>query len=725
MSEKPPFSPSLRNNPDLDTWIGIEPDGTVRVSTGKVELGQGIKTAIARLAAEELDISLERVRVETADTARGPQEFMTAGSMSVETSGNAVRLAAAEARQVLLETAAARLAAPLSALEVADGVVRGRGSERSVSFAELYGGRAFERKITGEAMPKSPEAYRILGRPGPRIDLRAKVEGAGFLHDLTFPGMLHGRVVRPASPAAELVDVDEAAVRALPGVVAVVRDGRFLGVVAEREEQAIRARERLRESSRWSEHETLPASETLFEWLLEQPRESYPVVDGTPEDRAVEPHADPFRAAVTLEATYTRPFTMHASIGPSAAIAEFSDDRLTVWTHSQGVAVARGAIAEALGMPPDAIRVIHADGAGCYGHNGADDAAFDAVLLARAVPSRPVRLQWMRDDEHAWEPYGPAMLIQSRASLDAAGRVIDWSHEVFSNPHVGRPRPSGDRSEFVAAWHRAEPMQRPEPRAALFSHAGIHRNADPVYVFPRKRVVKHMIKSRPLRTSSLRGLGAYANVFAIESFMDELAHAAGVDPVEFRLRHLEDPRARAVIQAAAERASWRGAGGDGRGQGLGFARYKNAQTYVAVIMDVEVDDGSGAIRLIRALIAADAGQVVDPEGLSNQLEGGVVQAASWTLKEQVLFDRTRITSTDWESYPILGFHEVPEVETVLLNQPGAPFLGAGEAAQGPTPAAIANAVFHAIGARLREVPFTKERVRAARQGAPARSAGQE
>ena len=712
MSERAPLSPSLHGNPNLDTWIRIDRDGTVHVSTGKVELGQGLRTAIARIAAEELDVSLERVRVHTADTDMGPVEFPTVGSMSVEHSGAAVRLAAAEARQVMLEAAALRLGAPISELAVSDGRVQVKGRrDAGVGYGELQGGRRFEREITGEARPKSPAEYRIVGKPGPRIDLEKKLTGGAFLHDLRFPGMLFGRVVRPPSETAELTTVDLDSVRALPGVVTVVRDGRFLGVVAEREEQAERAREHLRDVCSWKVPETLPNASDLIEWLLALPCESYPVLNGTAEPRPVEPHVDPTGAAVTLAARYARPFLMHAAIGPSAAVAQWRDDRLSVWSHSQGVAMLRLALAFVLGVEPDAIRVAHADGPGCYGHNGADDAALDAALLARAVPGQPVMLQWTREDEHLHEPYGPAMCVDLRASLDAAGDIIDWSHETTSLTHVGRPMPSAETSQLLAAWHLAKPFARPEPAARLGHEVGIHRNASPAYSFPRVRVVKRLAKTRAFRTSSLRGLGAFANVFAIESFMDELADAAGADPVELRLRHLEDGRARAVVEAAASRADWRTAGGAGHGQGFAFARYENYKAYAAVVVEVEVAS-DGEIRLRRAVIAADAGQVVDPSGLVNQLEGGFLQAASWTLREEVRFDTRRITSSDWETYPILGFADVPEIETFLLDRPDQPCLGAGEATQGPTPAAIANAVFHATGVRLRRTPFTPERMRA-------------
>jgi nicotinate dehydrogenase subunit B len=362
------------------------------------------------------------------------------------------------------------------------------------------------------------------------------------------------------------------------------------------------------------------------------------------------------------------------------------------------------------------VRVIHVQGPGCYGHNGADDAALDAALLARALPGRPVSLKWSRADEHAWEPYGPAAVFQMQASLNSSGDVIDWNHDVWGYTTIGRPRPSGDTSGMLAAWHLAEPFRRPRPISSRGPHVGLHRNADPLYAFPRRRIVKHFVPDTPLRTSALRSLGAFANVFAIESFMDELAHAAGADPVEFRLRHLADERARAVIEAAAEKAGWKVGQrlqGEGRGRGVAFAQYKNRQSYIALIVELSVNPDSGHVRLERAVIAADAGQVVNPDGLSNQLEGGVLQAASWTLKEQVAFDRDGVISLDWYSYPVLRFPEAPTVETVLLNRPGQPFLGSGEAAPVPTGAAIANAIFDAVGVRLREIPFTPGRVKAA------------
>jgi CO/xanthine dehydrogenase Mo-binding subunit len=406
---------------------------------------------------------------------------------------------------------------------------------------------------------------------------------------------------------------------------------------------------------------------------------------------------------------------MHGSIGPSAAAALFENGRLTVWTHSQGIYILRAGIADVLGMNEDALRLIHVPGAGCYGHNGADDVALDAAVTARALPGRPVLMKWTREDEHAWEPYGPAMVMDLCASLDASGKVAAWSHETFSDTHVMRPRPGPNRSgasRLLAARHMDPPLAAPVAQPGMAPHGGIHRNLDPCYDFENRRLVKHLVRGMPLRTSALRTLGAYANIFAIESFMDELAEAAGADPVDFRLRHLTDPRARAVLEGAATGIGWETSVAEGRGRGIAFARYKNAKTYAAVAVELAVTDAA-EVRLYRAVVAADAGQVVDPDGLSAQLEGGLIQAASWTLYEQVTFDRDGITSRDWDSYPILRFDNVPEVETVLINRPGEPFLGAGEATAGPTAAAIANAIRSATGLRLRRLPFTPDSLRAA------------
>ena len=552
--------------------------------------------------------------------------------------------------------------------------------------------------------PKPPAAHKIVGQSIARRDIPAKVTGgAAYVQDIRLPGMVHGRVVRPQRLNAKLESFDEAKVKALPGVIAVVRDGSFLGVVAEREEQAIKARTVLAESARWSGGADLPDFSKLSEFLQKMP--SKEVIAN--EKKGAVPDG-----ARVIEAIYTKPYVMHGAIGPSCALAELKDGKLTVWSHTQGVFPQRHDLAKALKMDIAAIHCIHGEGAGCYGHNGHDDVALDAALMARAVQGRPVRVQWMRDDEHAWEPYGAAMVMHAKAAIHD-GRIVDWNYEMWSNTHAMRPgEPKG--TNLLGAWSMAEPQEMSPPRLIPQPSGGGDRNAVPTYDFPSQKIVQHFIPEMPLRVSSLRTLGGYANVFASESFLDEVAQAAGADPVEFRLAHMKDPRARAVIEAVAKKANWKaGEKGDGkRGRGFAYAKYKNLATYVAVVAEVEVDRDSGKISVPRVYAAADAGLIVNPDGLSNQIEGGVIQSTSWTLHEAVIFDNNGITSRDWSSYPILTMPEAPHVETVLINRPTEKSLGAGEASQGPAAAAIANAFAHATGKRLRDLPLDPAKVKA-------------
>ncbi|HLF38806.1 MAG TPA: molybdopterin cofactor-binding domain-containing protein, partial [Burkholderiales bacterium] len=696
MSETPPTAPrklpgNLNTNRRLDRWLRINRDGTVTVFPGKVEIGQGILTALAQIVAEELDVTYGRIRLAPADTTYSPDEGMTSGSQSITDGGVALRYAAAEARDLLLQRAAARLGVSLEQLAVADGTVTSR-SGGSVTYWELASDDLLAREATAEIAPKPAAQHTVIGIAVPRRDIPAKVRGApSYVHDLDPPGLLHGRIARPPSYEARLAGVDEAEVRALPGVVAVVRDGSFLGVIAEREEQAIRALTRLKRIARWEESTVLPET-TDPRFLFKETTEDQ-VISEKRDDAAAA------RAAKTLEAEYTRPYVAHASIGPSCAVARFEGGRCTVWTHSQGIYPLRRDLAGVLGVEEGRIAVIHMDGAGCYGHNGADDAALDAVLLARVVPGRPVRVQWMREDEFNWEPYGPAMVVKLKAELDLQGNVVGWTEDIWSNSHSTRPNGLGGIN-LLAAWHLAKPFKPSPPRNPPLPGGGSHRNGIPIYEFPNERVTNRLVKRMPVRVSALRALGATANVFAIESFMDELAAAAGADPVEFRLRHLKDPRARAVIETVAAKAGWRrGEKGDGtRGRGIGFARYKNGACYVAVIVEVEAGN---EIAVKRAWAAIDAGLVINPDGIANQTEGGITQTVSWALKEAVQYDRSRILTSTWSDYPILTFEEAPQVEVTLINRPELPPLGAGEGAQGPTAAAIANAIHNALGVRLR------------------------
>jgi CO/xanthine dehydrogenase Mo-binding subunit len=711
----PPRLPgSLNTNRMLDGWLRINANGTVTVFTGKCELGQGILTALAQIASDELDVAYDHIEMVSADTARTPNEGQTAGSLSVENSGTALRYACAEARQILLGLAATKLGAPADRLTVADGTISG-GSGK-VTYAALAKEANLKREATAQAKPKPPSQHKTIGKSVQRRDIPSKVTGGqSYVQDMRLPGMVFGRVVRPSSYRAELVSFDEAAIKAMPGVVAVVRDGNFLGVAAEREEQAIKAAQALRASAKWRETPDLPPpAPALFGHLQKMPSQDRVVNEKTAA-------AAGGGKVSTIEATYTRPFQSHASMAPSCAVAQVKDGKYTVWTHSQGVFPLRRDLAMVLRVPAESITCTHVEGAGCYGHNGADDVALDAILVARATGGRPVKLQWMRDDEFNWEPYGSAMVMQMRARLDDSGSIVDWRHEIWSHPHSTRPA-SNPGNNLLAGWHIANPVkQGPSVNGAQPAGAA-DRNAVPLYDFPSQKITLHFITDMPIRTSALRTLGAYANVFALESFMDEVALAAGADPVEFRLRHMKDPRARAVIEECARKASWKPSQkGDGsHGRGIAFAKYKNLAAYCAVVADVVVDRRTGRVRVTKAVSAVDAGLIVNPDGVVNQIEGGIIQSASWTLKEHVNHDRQRILTRSWADYPILTFLEVPEVEVHLINRPEERSLGTGEGSQGPAVAAIANAFFNATGVRVRDLPFAPQRVKAALTDMPSR-----
>jgi nicotinate dehydrogenase subunit B len=699
---------SLAANPRLGDWLRVSPDGTVEVRSGKVELGQGVLTALAQIAAEELDVDVARVRMTPAATGTSPDEGYTAGSLSVQHSGAALRVACAEARGVYLDAAARWLDVDEDKLTVVDGVVSAPDG-RSTTYWELADDRLLDRAAVGDRAPKPESDYRVVGTSVARLDLPDKLTGQPrFAHDLAPEGLRYGRIVRPVSRGATLVDLDTSRTVALPGVLAVVRDGDFLGVVAEREEVALRAADQLRTDAHWDRRPTLPDEDALPAFLTSAPAETTVLA---------ERGQWPARADVarSVEATYHRPYLAHAAMGPSSATALVTDDdgiRLAVWTHSQGVYLLRRELGRALDLAEDRITVTHAEGSGCYGHNGADDVALDAALLALAVPNRPVQVVWSRPDELGWAPFGPAAVVRVAADVDDEGRVLSWSHEIWGNGHATRPGIVDDAVALLAASHRAGGQEIPpaaEPPLARGGGAG--RNSVPDYDFPAYRSVNHRLLTMPLRASALRSLGAFLNVFAAESFMDELADAAGRDPVDYRLDCLRDPRARAVVQAVARRSGWATrSGGDSVGHGIGFARYKNTSAYCAVVAEVEAVH---EIRVRRLTIAVDAGLVVNPDGAANQIEGGAVQATSWTLKERVRFDRFGVTSDTWESYPILRFTEVPSVDVELLPGNGNPSLGVGETAQGPTAAAIGNAVFDALGVRVRTLPLTEENIVAA------------
>jgi CO/xanthine dehydrogenase Mo-binding subunit len=692
---------NLNANRQLSAWLRIESDHTVTLMVGKVELGQGILTAVSQVCAEELDVDFEQIRVISGDTQIVPDEGITAGSLSMPYCAPAVRQASAEVRAILLELAAQKWGRSSADLKVSSGVIRAPNGD-SVRYGDLLIGQALQREATGTVPLKPLSEHRYIGRPVQRPDIHQKVMGhAAFVQELRPEGLLHGQLVRPPSYGAQLIEADLAQVQGMPGVVKVVRNGSFLGVVAQRLEQAHAAAQALAQSAQWKSGPALPAPHHMEAWLRQAPSR---LIETRKQPRTQGPAAHH-----SLKASYFRPYQMHASIGPSAAIARFDGQHMLVQTHSQSVFETRHAIAKLLGLSVEHVRLQHVQGSGCYGHNLADDAAADAALLAHAVPGHPIKLQYTREQEHKWEPYGSAMAIEIEAGLTDQGDVLDWSLQIWSMPH--NTRPQGDPGNLLSAHVLEKPFKQPLPGNLGAPNYAADRNGVALYDFPGHQVLTHFITEMPLRVSSHRGLGAYANVFAIESFMDELAHQAKADPLAFRLRHLKDPRARDALTEVARGLGWdRWQRRPGQGRGIAFARYKNIATYCAVALEVQVNAATGHVRVVRAVASADSGHIVNPDGVRNQIEGGLIQSLSWTLKEQVHFDTQQVQSSDWASYPILSFSEVPPVEVVLIDRPNAPFLGAGEASQGPTGAALANAVFDAIGVRLRQLPLTPERV---------------
>jgi nicotinate dehydrogenase subunit B len=698
----PPLPTSLVDNPRLDRWIRFLPDRTVRVATGKVEIGQGVVTALRQIAADELDMPLERVVVLSGDTTDGPDEMYTTSSLSISMSGGSLRLVCAEVRAKAIERAALRLNCSPQDLIVADGRFVQNGKPTEQDYWTVANEIDLTQKPTGSVAPKPASSYRYVGQSVPRIDMPAKLTGGAFIHDVRPENLLHARMLRQPNPGATLAALDEAAIkRAAKGDMQIVRDTNFVAFVSPIESVAQAAAAAAPPHAKWNNVRHITPAQQEAAWLKGQPAEDRRL--GAPEP------ASPPKNVVHF--TVSRPYIAHASMAPSCALAEFKDGHLTVWSHGQGMHPLRTNLAPVLGLPVEAITCRHLHGAGCYGHNGADDAALDAALIAMRLPGRCIRLQWRREEEFGFEPVGPAMLVTLHVALDDKGRPADWTTEIWSGTHVQRP---GMGSGYLLASEALAnpppdvvPADPPEARGG-----GGTRNAVPLYDVPAHRILHHLVRRPPVRTSALRGLGALPNVYAVECLMDELAAKVGEDPVAYRLSILSEPRARRLIERIAERSNWksRGPGGQGNGLGLAFARYKNTAAYAAVVAAVTVQE---SVKVDRIWALADAGLVVNPDGARNQLEGGIVQAVSWTLKEQVTFDEHGIASVDWERYPILKFSELPEIETDLVGPDGNPSLGVGECTVGPTAAAIGNAVAHALGVRLNDMPLSRERIMAA------------
>jgi CO/xanthine dehydrogenase Mo-binding subunit len=613
-----------------------------------------------------------------------------------------MRHACAEVRRIFLQQAAERLGVDADALDIEDGTISGPGNVRT-SYWELADEVSLDRDATPGVTPKSASRRALAGNSVQRIDIPDKVLGRPrFIHDQALAGMLHGRVLRPDNACARLTGLKEDGARAVAGLVAIVRDGNFAGVVSETEHDADAALAALRKGASWSDGEPLPDENDLAAFLKAQPVESTVINQKSA--------ASSGTVARAIKRQYTRPYIAHASIAPSCAMAQWSGDRLHVWTHSQGVYLLRADLALVLKLPVENITVEHMEGAGCYGHNAADDVALDAALLAKAANGRPVRVQWSRQGEMSDAPFGAAMAIEIEVDLDAQGEIVDWRHSIWGNGHVARPGRAAQPA-LLAGYELANPFPRMVSTNPPQSNGGgSDRNSIPLYDFPSWRIESHRLTTMPIRTSALRTLGGQGNVFAIESILDEIAAERGEDPVAFRLRHLRDERAKDVIRAVAARAKWKPAKQPGIGHGIGFGRYKNTGAYCAAIAEIE---GAEEITVRKLTLAVDVGEAINPDGVINQIEGGAIQATSWVLKERVRFDRQRITSTSWTEYPILRFSEVPDVEVEVIQRSDVDPVGAGEAAHGPVTAAIANAVFDALGVRVRDLPITRDRIVAA------------
>ena len=703
MSSTAPTLPvSLAANPKLSSWVRFGADGQVTLSPGKVEIGQGIVTALAQIAADELDIDLARVNMVRTTTAGSPNEGVTSGSLSILQSGRAIRAACAEIRHIFLTAASDKLGVEADTLDIDDGTISGPGNVRT-SYWELASEVSLDRDATPGAKAKPIAKRAVVGQAVQRLDIPDKVFGhRRFIHDLALSGMLHGRVMRPENSQAKLLGLKDDAARAVPGFVAVVRNGTFAGVVCESEASANAAVTALRNGASWSAGETLPDENNLADFLKAQPVKSTVLDTRT--------STNPGKAARKIKRQYTRPYIAHASMAPSCAIAQWSGDRVHVWTHSQGVYLLRADMALVLKIPAENITVEHLEGAGCYGHNAADDVALDAVLLAKAAGGKPVRVQWTRADEMTHGPFGAAMAIEIEADLDASNEIVAWRHAIWSNGHAARPGRAA-KPTLLAGYELADPFPRPitgNPPQATGGGAG--RNSVPLYDFPSWQIESHRLLTMPVRTSALRTLGGQGNTFAIESFLDEIAAERGEDPVAFRLRHLRDERAKDVIRAAAKLANWKPAAKPGIGYGVGYSRYKNDGAYCAAVAEIE---GDADIRVKKLWLATDVGEAINPDGVINQIEGGAIQATSWVLKERVRFDRSRITSNSWTEYPILTFSETPQVEVEVIQRSEIDPVGAGEAAHGPVTAAIANAVFDCLGVRVRNLPITRDALVAA------------
>ena len=685
---------------EVDSFIAVHSDGSVTLYTSHVDVGTGLRIAAPQMVAEELGIPVERINMVEGDTLTTPDHGGTGGSTGIPRGGVDLRQAAATARQALLRLASDQLKRPANELVLADGQVRPASGGQGVAIAALVGDKRFSLKVDTKAALKDPATYAVVGKPLPRPDVPGKCSAKhAYIQDHVVPGMLHGRVVRPPAIGAKLQSVDESSIRGIPDV-RVVREGDFLGVVAPDEWAAIRAARELK--AVWSDWQGLPGSTNVERFVRDSPIDRDQELVKKGDAAAALPTADK-----QFSASYYWPCQSHASLGPSCAIADVRADGATVWSSTQGTYGLRSALAKIFNIPEDKLRVVYMDGSGSYGGNGNDDAAADAMLLSRAA-GKPVRVQWMRHDEHGWDPKGPPQILDLKGGMDAQGNIVAWQTEMWLPTTVPGVRPFlGVDSAGMTQAHGQGAGQ-------------ISQNGDPPYTTSNVRVAVHWTKQTPLRVSNLRAPGKIANAFAVESFTDEFAAAAGIDALDYRLKRLTDPRAIDVLKRAGEMIGWQARPSPNPrpardkvlvGRGISYVHYKQAENYVAIAMEVTVDPATGKVSVPRVVCAHDCGLIINRDSLRNQIEGSIIQTLSRALHEEVKFDRSRVTSVDWASYPILTFPEMPAIEVALIDRPNLPPLGAGEASTAPVAGALANAIFDATGVRMRTAPFTADRVK--------------
>ena len=686
---------------EVDSFLAIDKTGLVTLYTGKVDLGTGVRTALAQMCAEELDVPFDSVSLVTGDTQLTPDQGNTWGSLTIQTAGVQIRNASATARNALLEEAAKKLNVRKEDLTITNGVVSGGG--KKTTYAQLIGGKSFNLKVDDKIKTKDPRSFKLVGKPIARVDIPDKVTGKfTYMQDYRVPGMMHGRVVRPPAYGATLESVDESSIKGIPGV-RVVRDKNFLGVVASSEWNAIRAAQQLK--AQWSKAATLPDQTKLWEYV----RGTKVIQDQVTSDTGNTKNALAGDGK-KISATYDFAVNLHGSIGPSCAISQFKGGKLTSWSASQATHALRKQLAQMFGMSLDDVRCIYVEGSGCYGRNGHEDAAGDAAILAKAV-GKPVRVQWSRADEHGWEPMGPPTLVDIRAMMDAAGDVTAWESDFFI--------PQQTAGSFLVPLTGATLAGLPQKDD--IAPGNIFQNSAIPYKFANVRTVCRRLENTVFRPSWIRTPGRMQNTYANESFMDELAAAAKVDPIVFRKKYLNDQRAFKLFDRLVVLSKWEtrpaaqqiSSGNVLKGRGVSYVKYELVRTYVGAVADIEVDRTTGKIRVPRFYLVQDCGQIINPDGVKSQLDGNIIQTISRTLIEEVKWDRSMVTTLDWESYPIITFPEVPELHYDLIDRPNERPWGAGEPAASVVPSAIANAIFDATGVRMRSVPFTPEKVKAA------------